>query len=171
MKTPTSRTRRNVALSLVVAVALVTVAATSASGSRSSATVLAAHNSPLSQTIVVGAHGRTLYALLPETTHHLLCTSSACLSAWPPYTVASAHARLRDGGGVHGTLGLIHRDHVFQVTLRGHPLYRYAGDSANGQANGQRLQSFGGTWHVLVARGGVSDRSLSSQHTSVGGGW
>lgn len=170
MKIPTSRARR-VTLALAVAGIVAVAAAASASGSSSSSTVRAAHIGVLGQTVVVGAHGRTLYALLPETMHHLRCTSSACLSAWPPYTVASAHTRLRDGAGVHGALGVLHRGRVYQVTLRGHPLYRYAGDSANGEANGQRLQSFGGTWRVLTAGGGVSDRSPSSEHRSTGGGW
>lgn len=169
MRHPASRARRLAALASIAAVALLVLAVASASGSRAQATVKAAHLAPLDQTVVVGAHGRTLYALLPETTHHLLCKSAACFAEWLPYTVASARTPLRDGSGVRGQLGVIHRDHFFQVTLRGHPLYRYIGDTANGQANGQRIVSFGGTWHVLLASGGISDRSASSG--SGGGGW
>jgi hypothetical protein len=32
-------------------------------------------NAKFGEQIVVDAHGRTLYALSPETTHHLLCKS------------------------------------------------------------------------------------------------
>jgi predicted lipoprotein with Yx(FWY)xxD motif len=43
-------------------------------------------------------------------------------------------------------------DGRFQVALRGEPLYRYAGDASKGEANGEGLQDFGGTWHAVVAR-------------------
>lgn len=34
----------------------------------------------------------------------------------------------------------------------GMPLYRFAGDGAKGQANGEGIQSVGGTWHVVTAK-------------------
>jgi hypothetical protein len=45
---------------------------------------------------------------------------------------------------------------VLQVTLRGLPLYHYSADHAKGEANGQSIRSFGGTWHVLSATSNVS---------------
>jgi predicted lipoprotein with Yx(FWY)xxD motif len=117
----------------------------------SAATVSSASSSKLGR-IVVSPQGLTLYALSPETTHHLLCTSAECLRFWPPLTVSSSKARLTDGSGVHGALGILRRsDGLLQVTLRGMPLYRYAGDHARGQVNGQGLRSFGGTWHAVPA--------------------
>jgi len=114
-------------------------------------TVKSAANSTLKETVVVNAQGRTLYALSPETTHHLLCKSSECLSHWPPLTVPSSKTKLKAGPGVHGPLGILRRSNgSFQVTLRGLPLYRYAEDHAKGQANGQGLESFGGTWHAVT---------------------
>jgi predicted lipoprotein with Yx(FWY)xxD motif len=114
-------------------------------------TLSASHNSMLSKTIVVDARGRTLYALSPETAHHLLCRSQACLEVWRPVTVRSRavglHAR-----GVEGHLALLKRsDGKLQVTLRGLPLYRFSGDSANGDAHGDGIRSFGGRWHVVIA--------------------
>lgn len=117
-------------------------------------TVTSAPNSMLGKQIVVDAQGRTLYALSPETTHHLLCKSSECLAVWKPLTVRSGNTRLKAGPGVHGHLSILHRAKgVLQVTLGGLPLYRYAGDSSKGEANGEHIHSFGGTWHVLSATG------------------
>jgi predicted lipoprotein with Yx(FWY)xxD motif len=116
-------------------------------------TLSASHNSALNKTIVVDARGRTLYALSPETVHHLLCRSHACLEIWRPVTVRSRAAGLRAARGVEGHLALLKRsDGKLQVTLRGLPLYRFSGDSANGQANGDGIKSFGGRWHVVPAK-------------------
>lgn len=107
-------------------------------------------NQKLGTTVVVEAHGRTLYALSPETTHHLLCKSSACVGIWPPLTVRSATPKLQAGAGVQGHLGVLRRPGgKWQVTLRGMPLYRFAGDTAKGQVNGEGIVSFGGTWHAV----------------------
>lgn len=123
----------------------------------STATVGPASNSTLGKQIVVDAQGRTLYALSPETTHHLLCKSSECLKFWPPLTVRSSKTKLLAGAGVHGHLAILRRSNgALQVTLGGLPLYRYSGDQAKGDANGQGIHSFGGTWHVLSATGGTS---------------
>lgn len=117
----------------------------------SGATVSAAHNSKLRASILESG-GRTLYALSPETSHHLLCTSSACLSAWPPLEVShSTHLSL--GGGAHGSLGLVRRGSKWQVTINGLPLYFFVGDSRHGEASGEGIHNFGGTWHTLLASG------------------
>lgn len=117
-------------------------------------TVASSNNGKLHERVLVSAQGRTLYVLSPETSTHLLCKSSACLGLWPPLTVGSASARLTAGPGVHGRLAVIERSaREWQVTLGGMPLYRYAGDAAAGQANGQDIHSFGGVWHVLAASG------------------
>jgi predicted lipoprotein with Yx(FWY)xxD motif len=116
-------------------------------------TLSSARNSMLGKAIVVNAHGRTVYALSPETAHHLLCRSRACFETWPPVTVRSLSFRLVAGRGVQGHLALLRRsDGKLQVTLRGMPLYRFAGDSAKGQANGEGINSFGGTWHAVTAK-------------------
>jgi predicted lipoprotein with Yx(FWY)xxD motif len=115
-------------------------------------TVGSATNAKFGKKIVVDAHGRTLYALHPETTHHLLCKSSECLKAWPPLTMHSSKAKLTTGSGVHGHLGILRRGNgTLQVTLGGLPLYHFSGDSAKGAANGENIHSFGGTWHVISA--------------------
>lgn len=123
----------------------------------STATVSSASNSTLGEQIVVDAQGRTLYALSPETAHHLLCKSSACLKFWPPLTVHSSKTKLLAGPGVHGHLAVLRRSNgMLQVTLGGLPLYRYSGDQAKGEASGQSIHSFGGSWHVVSATSATS---------------
>ena len=39
------------------------------------------------------------------------------------------------------------------MTYAGHPLYRYAGDAAPGDAKGENLDQFGAEWYVLSAQG------------------
>jgi predicted lipoprotein with Yx(FWY)xxD motif len=142
-----------IAASAVAAlVAVVAFFAATALASGGAATVGSAPNSEVGKRIVVNPQGRTLYALSPETTHHLLCASAACLRVWPPLTVRSSKTKLKAGPGVHGHLGILRRsDGRLQVTLRGRPLYRFSGDSAKGEANGEGLESFGGTWHAVTA--------------------
>jgi predicted lipoprotein with Yx(FWY)xxD motif len=145
---------------LAVGVAAVTLAfaaalAALALASGGAATVMSAANAKLGKEVAVDAQGRTLYALSPETTRHLLCGSSECLKFWPPLTVSSSKTKLKAGAGVHGRLTILRRSNgMLQVALGGLPLYRYSGDHAKGQANGQSIHSFGGTWHVVSTASG-----------------
>jgi predicted lipoprotein with Yx(FWY)xxD motif len=144
-----ARCSMGVALAATAALAAVASVAGAAGVSR---VVGEASNSMLNETVVVDVHGRTLYALHPETAHHLLCRSRACFETWPALLVHSANVKLEAGHGVEGHLGLLHRqDGKLQVTLRGMPLYRFAGDSVKGQANGEGIKTFGGTWHAVPA--------------------
>jgi predicted lipoprotein with Yx(FWY)xxD motif len=146
--------------------ALAGVLAAFALGSSGSFTLGSASNAMLEKKVVVNGAGRTLYALSPETTRHLLCKSSACFSSWPPLTVRNGHVKLKDGAGVHGTLSLLHRSNgSWQVVLRGKPLYRYAGDSARGEANGEGIKTFGGTWHAVTAGTGSGSTTTPTQTT------
>lgn len=104
----------------------------------------------LGATVLADNHAHTLYRLKPETTHHLLCTSSACLSAWPPMTVASKSTKVKLPSGAHGTVGYLKRGKRFQVTLKGVPLYRFSGDSGPRQGNGQDIHTFGGVWKSIT---------------------
>jgi predicted lipoprotein with Yx(FWY)xxD motif len=115
-------------------------------------TIDSASNSKLGEQVLVNAQGRTLYALSPETTSHLLCKSSECLKFWPPVTVPSRKTKLKAGPGVQGHLAIVRRSNgMLQVTLRGLPLYRFSKDHASGEATGQGIKSFGGTWHAVTA--------------------
>jgi predicted lipoprotein with Yx(FWY)xxD motif len=134
------------AIVLAALVAGIAVAATSPQ-------LRAKTNAKLGKTIVVNSHGRTVYWLSPETTHHLLCTSATCFGFWPPVTVRSRSVHLVAGPGIQGKLGILRRSNgKLQLTLRGMPLYTFAGDSAAGEVNGEGIQTFGGTWHAVTAK-------------------
>jgi predicted lipoprotein with Yx(FWY)xxD motif len=123
----------------------------------STVTIGSASSSALGARVAVSSQGRTLYVLTPETSHHLLCTSPECLRFWPPVTVPSRSAHLKDGAGLHGHLAVLRRSNgVLQVTLNGMPLYRFAGDHGKAEDNGQGIETFGGTWHALLASGKAS---------------
>ena len=122
-----------------------------------------ARNTAIGATIVVDKNGMTLYELKPETTHHLLCTSQACFGFWPPYKVSKT-GQLAKASGISGKLGRLHRDGFYQLTLDGRPLYRFSLDhNKKGQATGQGIQTFGGTWHVVK----VSTHSSHSTTTTT----
>jgi predicted lipoprotein with Yx(FWY)xxD motif len=116
-------------------------------------TIGSASNSRLGKRVAVNAQGRTLYALGGESKTHLICTSAECLKFWPPVRVSSRSTKLRDGSGVHGKLGILKRPGgILQVTLRGLPLYRFAGDKAKGETNGEGIVFPGGhVWHAVTA--------------------
>jgi predicted lipoprotein with Yx(FWY)xxD motif len=151
---PQRRRRPTSAAVLAVGAVLAAVVsfAAAALAAGTPATVGSASSSSLNERVAVNAQGRTLYALSPETAHHLLCASKECLKVWPALTVHSRKAKLKAGPGVQGHLGILRRsDGLLQVTLRGLPLYRFSHDHAKGEANGQGIESFGGTWHAVSA--------------------
>jgi predicted lipoprotein with Yx(FWY)xxD motif len=152
----------------VAGLALLLLASLTAAALAASTTLTlgSATNSTLSKQVVVSPLGRTLYTLSPETENHLLCKSSECLKRWPPVTARSGKTKLKAASGVQGHLGLLKRANgTFQVTLRGLPLYRYAGDRAKGQANGEGIESFGGTWHVVSASSSAGTPAPSAPTT------
>lgn len=159
------RLRRRLAAPIALAVLLaggITAMGLAAGGST---TLKSASSSKLGERIVVDSSGRTVYTLSGDTVHHLKCSSSQCLHFWPPVTT-TAHGKLKAGKGVSGRLGRMSRGRGrFQVTLGGHPLYRYSGDSAAGQANGEGIQSFGGTWHVVKASGSTTTTPMTPSTT------
>jgi predicted lipoprotein with Yx(FWY)xxD motif len=111
-------------------------------------TVKAAHNSALNRTIVVTSTGRTLYRRSGETSQRILC-GKVCKGVWPPLTVPSGTTPLVKGAGVTGALGKVHLpDGRWQVTLRGYPVYRFAGDHHAGETKGQGVA---GIWSVVPA--------------------
>jgi len=146
---------------LAVAAALALTGATGALAGLPAPTLKTSSNRTLGETLVVNPAGRTLYALSPETTHHLLCREAYCLEVWPPLILPRG-AKLRAGKGVQGKLGLLRRSGGrMQVTLRGKPLYRFSEDRRAGEARGEGLETFGGTWHAVTASASPAPASPS----------
>jgi hypothetical protein len=56
-------------------------------------------------------------------------------------------------------------------TYNGWLMYEYTGDSGSGQANGEGIKSFGGTWYVLNPSGQpVKSKSGGSSNSGGSGG-
>lgn len=107
------------------------------------------------------SHGFAVYSLTGDSKRHPECIkANGCFSVWPPVTVGS-HTRPSKAPGIRGKLGIWHRNGFNQLTLGGHPLYRYAPDSHRGVATGEGIHSFGGTWHVITAAGSSATGSTT----------
>ena len=134
-------------LVLVLAAALLTTAATA--GARSGA-VIKVGRSSLGQ-ILVDSHGRTLY-LWAHDKHHRSTCYGACTAYWPPLTT---RRKPRATGGARQALlsTTRRRDGRLQVAYRGHPLYRFSGDTKPGQTSGEGLTDFGGRWDPVSPTG------------------
>jgi predicted lipoprotein with Yx(FWY)xxD motif len=142
-----------------------TPAAGASSPAASAPASSASANTVLSTTIngtqvLTNSKGFTLYWFAPDTSTTSKCTGS-CATYWPPVT-----GPVTAGSGVTGMLGTITRPGgTTQATYDGHPLYTYAGDTAPGQAKGNRLNASGGLWYEMTASGAIPATS-----TSGGGG-
>jgi predicted lipoprotein with Yx(FWY)xxD motif len=101
--------------------------------------------------ILIDSRGRTLYLWQADTGAKSTCTG-ACASAWPPLVTTGKPTA---GSGVRSSLlGTTKRANgTEQVTYNGHPLYRFAGDTAPRQTNGQGSTGFGALWYVLSPGG------------------
>ena len=97
-------------------------------------------------TVLTNTKGLTLYWFAPDSPAASKCTGS-CAAYWPPVTGTP-----KAGPGVTGKLGTIKRPGgLTQATYDGHPLYTYIGDSAPGQAKGDKLDLNGGYWYEVRA--------------------
>src|SRR5579859_1055172 len=114
--------------------------------------------------IVVDGSGRTLYRFDKDSASPPAsnCTG-ACAQLWPPVLVGT---QISLTGVDRSLLGTIKRsDGSVQLTLHGWPLYRYAGDTAAGQVNGEGLD---GTWFAVHPTGAKALTSSAASNTSTG---
>ncbi|HEV2235623.1 MAG TPA: hypothetical protein VGR57_03090 [Ktedonobacterales bacterium] len=99
-----------------------------------------------SETVLTNAAGRTLYYLTSDTATTTAC-SGQCAVAWPP-VIASGSPD--SSPALPYRLSVRQNANGRQVEYNGLLLYAFAHDSAAGQANGEGIQSAGGTWHVAT---------------------
>jgi predicted lipoprotein with Yx(FWY)xxD motif len=138
----------------VAAVALTAAGCSNGSGSPSgsapAAPTVSAQPTGLG-TIIVDGRGRTVYDFANDKTSASTCIG-ACAANWPPVPApASLPASLP---GITGKLGTtIRTGGARQLTIAGHPVYTFAGDSAPGQTNGQGKVLDGGLWTVVSPAG------------------
>ena len=157
------RRGRRVGVVGVAAVALALVAAGCSNGSGSSSGSAPAAPTPTASsatvsaqptslgTIIVNSQGRTVYVFANDKTSASTCTG-ACAANWP-FVPAPASLPV-SLPGVTGKLGTTIRvGSARQLTVAGHPVYTFAGDSAPGQANGQGKVLDGGLWTVVSPTG------------------
>ncbi|HEX3907170.1 MAG TPA: hypothetical protein VHW92_04490 [Mycobacteriales bacterium] len=112
-------------------------------------------------TILTTGQGVTLYEFTPDKAGKSVCTG-ACATTWPPLTVSSG-THVSAASGV-GTLSTITRsDGSKQVAINGHPLYKFAGDSAPGMTKGQGVE---GTWFVVSPSGALIRKAAAATSTA-----
>lgn len=110
------------------------------------------------KTALADTKGLTLYYFTPDTASTVACTG-ACAQTWPP--LASVGGSVT-GTGLSGSLTTLSGANGAQVEYNGHPLYRYSGDKAQGDVNGEGI---GGKWFVatttLAASSGAAPGSAT----------
>jgi predicted lipoprotein with Yx(FWY)xxD motif len=97
--------------------------------------------------VLVDGHGFTLYGLTNDVNGMPSCTG-ACASVWPPATVTGP--ALPAGLDAHTFSVVTRPDGSYQLRAGTWPLYRYAGDAAAGDTNGQ---GSGGVWFAVAPTG------------------
>jgi len=98
-----------------------------------------------SVTILTNAQGMTLYYFKPDTATKSACSGS-CAGNWPPLLFTSSGSPT-SASTLSGTLSVVADANGQQVEYNGHPLYRFASDTAPGQTNGEGV---GGKWFVAT---------------------
>lgn len=96
-----------------------------------------------SKNVLTDERGMTLYYRDTDTLTNSTCTGG-CAEVWPPLLIASSPT---SGKPLPGKLALVNTKNGSQVSYNGHLLYRYSGDTAPQQANGQGVA---GQWWVAT---------------------
>ena len=91
--------------------------------------------------VLTDAKGMTLYYFAADTPTQSACTGG-CASSWPAVVSTTAPTSEEQ---LPGKLSTVRTANGAQVAYNGHLLYRYAADTAPGQANGQGIA---GKWWV-----------------------
>jgi predicted lipoprotein with Yx(FWY)xxD motif len=116
--------------------------------------------------VLVDAAGRTVYVFSSDKHHRPTC-ANACEGIWPPLLVDHLHA----GSGVKkrwlGTVKTAGGER--QVTYHHWPLYTYVGDTKAGEATGQGIREFGGTWSTIAANARTDFGGAAAPPSSTGG--
>jgi predicted lipoprotein with Yx(FWY)xxD motif len=93
--------------------------------------------------VLADGNGMTLYYTNNDTNSQSTCTG-ACAQSWPPFLV---EGQIITSQSLPGTLIVRSTANGNQLIYNGHPLYKYSGDNAPGQVNGQ---GDGGVWYTIT---------------------
>ena len=96
--------------------------------------------------VLTNAAGRTLYDLTADTPTSTACSGS-CTTIWFPLLTTGAPSNATP---LPHQVSVLADANGQQVEYDGHLLYTFSGDTAAGQAHGEGIVSFGGTWHVVT---------------------
>jgi len=135
--------------------ATTTTASSSGSSGKPSTSFSTATVSGVGKVLVDGS-GRTVYILTANMHSNVPCTdASGCTGLWPDLPLPDGSSGAKAGTGVKASLLSTKKlsDGESYPTYNGWLVYEYSGDSGPGEANGQGMKSFGGTWYVLNASG------------------
>jgi len=106
--------------------------------------------------ILVNSKGRTLYMFVPDHQKKVTCTSSACVTIWPPLKIKKGQSPTAGGAAKKKLLGVDKSPAGYRVVTYNHwPLYTYITDTKPGQTTGQGVNNSGGKWYVLSPSGKV----------------
>lgn len=132
-------------------------------------------------TVVVDGRGRTVYLLTSGDKTNVPCDdASGCTKVWPDLPLPSGTSSATAGSGLQASLLGTKKlsDGETYPTYNGWLMYEYVGDSGPGQAHGEGIQSFGGTWHAISASGdpvmagsGSTATTMSSSSGNSYGGY
>jgi predicted lipoprotein with Yx(FWY)xxD motif len=145
--------------------------ATSTTGAAPKGITIAATDVPGVGTVLVNGDGMTLYLLSSEAGGKLTCTDdNGCTKVWPDTELPAGVTSATAGSGVDSSkLGTVKgASGSLYVTYAGWPLYTFSHDSASGQAHGEGIVSFGGTWKTLTPAGTPVEPTATGSSTTTG---
>jgi predicted lipoprotein with Yx(FWY)xxD motif len=134
---------------------------TTSKGAAAAAVVKTANSSTLG-TIAVDSTGKTVYQLT-NGSQQVPCTGT-CLTVWPAVSLPAGTTKAT-GSGVKNVAAM-----GTQVTINGAPVYTFQGDAAAGSTNGEGINSFGGTWHVVKVGGSTGSGGSTTATTAKSSG-
>jgi predicted lipoprotein with Yx(FWY)xxD motif len=133
-------------------------------GSQGAAAMVKVTKGSLGQ-MLVDAQGHTLYVFETDTNGTSSCYGQ-CASMWPALTTDGSPTA--GTGLMGGALGTAARtDGSTQVTIDGHPLYTFSGDSAAGDTKGEGI---GGVWFVASPTGAPLKAGSGTSGSNGGNG-
>jgi predicted lipoprotein with Yx(FWY)xxD motif len=122
--------------------------ASSSSGDGTTTTAVTAKAMNGLGNVVTDNNGKTLYRFdKDEPSPSKWTCKGACTMTWIPVIVQDS---VQTSGVEKSLLGTVHRNGLKQLTLAGWPLYRYVGDTAAGEANGQGKDN---AWYAITPSG------------------
>ncbi|HEY0409116.1 MAG TPA: hypothetical protein VGE42_02505 [Candidatus Dormibacteraeota bacterium] len=142
-------------------------------GAANPAITVAAASVPGVGTVLVNGSGRILYLLTSERSGTLTCTDdNGCTKVWPDTELPSGTLKPIAGSGIQESMlsTIKGPSGALYITYAGWPLYTFSGDPGPGQAKGQGIVSFGGTWETLTPAG-TPVTTTSTTSSSGGSGY